>query len=158
MSRKWMSSFKVRSKHFSYSFVITETSLSSSSKMAGDKKQSHMKTGNGQHFWKFSIPANLWAKLVMQSQWKSEPSSSSANQWYELSRASSSSTYGRFSKVRVPRVTLNVGGVAADENYTMCGPSFHVCIFPNIYYYHRMTHWLKSNIHLTLAQLLHDVA
>merc|ERR1712013_953820 len=29
------------------------------------------------------------------------------------------------SVVRVPRVTLNVGGVAADENYTMCGPSFH---------------------------------
>jgi len=33
------------------------------------------------------------------------------------------------SVVRVPRVTLNVGGVAADENYTMCGPSFH----PNFY-------------------------
>jgi len=26
--------------------------------------------------------------------------------------------------VRVPRVTLNVGGSYADENYTMCGPSF----------------------------------
>merc|ERR1719510_340108 len=33
------------------------------------------------------------------------------------------------SVVRVPRVTLNVGGVASDENYTMCGPSFH----PNFY-------------------------
>ena len=28
----------------------------------------------------------------------------------------------------MPRVTLNVGGVAADENYTMCGPSFHVSV------------------------------
>ena len=43
-----MSSFKVRSKHFSYSFVITETSLSSSSKMAGENKQSNMKIGNFQ--------------------------------------------------------------------------------------------------------------
>ena len=25
-------------------------------------------------------------------------------------------------------MTLNVGGVAADENYTMCGPSFHVSV------------------------------
>jgi len=33
------------------------------------------------------------------------------------------------SVVRVPKVTLNVGGVAADENFTMCGPSFQ----PNFY-------------------------
>ena len=26
--------------------------------------------------------------------------------------------------VRVPRVTLNVGGAIGDENYTMSGPSF----------------------------------
>ena len=26
----------------------------------------------------------------------------------------------------LPQVTLNVGGVAADENFTMCGPSFQV--------------------------------
>ena len=42
------SSFKVRPKHFSYSFVITETSLSSSSKMAGENKQSNMKIRNFQ--------------------------------------------------------------------------------------------------------------
>ena len=34
------------------------------------------------------------------------------------------------SVVRVPKITLNVGGVAADENYTMCGPSFE----PNFYF------------------------
>jgi len=34
------------------------------------------------------------------------------------------------SVVRVPKITLNVGGVAADENYTMCGPSFQ----PNFYF------------------------
>lgn len=28
------------------------------------------------------------------------------------------------STVRVPKITLNVGGAAADENYTMCGPGF----------------------------------
>jgi len=33
------------------------------------------------------------------------------------------------SVVRVPKVVLNVGGVAGDENYTMCGPSFQ----PNFY-------------------------
>lgn len=33
------------------------------------------------------------------------------------------------SVVAVPKVTLNVGGVAADENFTMCGPSFQ----PNFY-------------------------
>ena len=34
------------------------------------------------------------------------------------------------SVVRVPKITLNVGGVAGDENYTMCGPSFQ----PNFYF------------------------
>jgi len=34
------------------------------------------------------------------------------------------------SVVRVPKVTLNVGGVSGDENYTMCGPSFE----PNFYF------------------------
>jgi len=34
------------------------------------------------------------------------------------------------SVVRVPKITLNVGGAAADENYTMCGPSFQ----PNFYF------------------------
>jgi len=29
-----------------------------------------------------------------------------------------------FCLVRVPKVTLNVGGAISDENYTMCGPSF----------------------------------
>jgi len=33
------------------------------------------------------------------------------------------------SVVRVPKVTLNVGGAVSDENYTMCGPSFQ----PNFY-------------------------
>merc|ERR1719427_268116 len=34
------------------------------------------------------------------------------------------------SVVRVPRITLNIGGVVGDENYTMCGPSFE----PNFYF------------------------
>ena len=34
------------------------------------------------------------------------------------------------SVVRVPKISLNVGGVVADENYTMCGPSFE----PNFYF------------------------
>ena len=34
------------------------------------------------------------------------------------------------SVVRVPKISLNVGGAVADENYTMCGPSFE----PNFYF------------------------
>ena len=41
------------------------------------------------------------------------------------------------SVVRVPKVSLNVGGALADENYTMCGPSFQ----PNFYLM-----WPRTNI------------
>ena len=66
----------------------------------------------------------------------------------------------RYSKVRVPRVTLNVGGVAADENYTMCGPSFHVSyrllskhiLLPSVDSLTQIQYSPHS------AQLLHDVA
>merc|ERR1719400_2708474 len=34
------------------------------------------------------------------------------------------------SVVRVPKISLNVGGAVGDENYTMCGPSFE----PNFYF------------------------
>ena len=49
------------------------------------------------------------------------------------------------SVVRVPKITLNVGGVAADENYTMCGPSFQ----PNFYFM-----WPKASIKKTDPTLL----
>jgi len=42
--------------------------------------------------------------------------------------------------VRVPRVTLNVGGALGDENYTMCGPSFD----PRFYFM-----WPGAVIHKT---------
>ena len=41
------------------------------------------------------------------------------------------------SVVRVPKISLNVGGSVADENYTMCGPSFE----PNFYFM-----WPRTNI------------
>merc|ERR1719220_2698189 len=41
------------------------------------------------------------------------------------------------SVVRVPKISLNVGGALADENYTMCGPSFE----PNFYFM-----WPRTNI------------
>ena len=41
------------------------------------------------------------------------------------------------SVVRVPRISLNVGGVTGDENYTMCGPAFE----PNFYFM-----WPRSSL------------
>lgn len=42
--------------------------------------------------------------------------------------------------VRVPRITLNVGGAIGDENYTMCGPSFD----PRFYFM-----WPGARMHKT---------
>jgi len=49
------------------------------------------------------------------------------------------------SVARVPKVTLNVGGVLGDENYTMCGPSFD----PNFYFM-----WPRANIFKTDSSVL----
>ncbi|XP_023321293.1 methylcrotonoyl-CoA carboxylase beta chain, mitochondrial [Eurytemora carolleeae] len=43
--------------------------------------------------------------------------------------------------VRVPKVTLNVGGAISDENYTMCGPSFD----PRFYFMWPGARLLKSD-------------
>ena len=44
------------------------------------------------------------------------------------------------SVVRVPKISVNIGGVVADENYTMCGPSFE----PNFYFL-----WPRANIQMS---------
>jgi len=45
------------------------------------------------------------------------------------------------SVVRVPRISLNVGGVLGDENYTMCGPAFE----PNFYFMWPRTSMLMAS-------------
>merc|ERR1712025_461599 len=44
------------------------------------------------------------------------------------------------SVVQVPKISVNIGGVVADENYTMCGPSFE----PNFYFL-----WPRANIQMS---------
>lgn len=46
------------------------------------------------------------------------------------------------SVVRVPKISLNIGGAIGDENYTMCGPSFE----PNFYFM-----WPRTNMLLSIA-------
>ena len=52
------------------------------------------------------------------------------------------------SVARVPKISVNVGGALADENYTMCGPSFE----PNFYFM-----WPKSHISLSSTSETQDV-
>ena len=148
-----MSSFKVRSKHFSYSFVITETSLSSSSKMAGENKQSNMKIRNFQ--FQQICGWNLWCSHNERAS-QVHPVPISGKNYHKLTQAHPMDITQRWGCLEWLSMLVELPLMKTTQCVDL--PSMWVYSQTYIYYCPQMNHWLKSNIHLTLAQLLHDVA
>ena len=138
-----MSSFKVRSKHFSYSFVITETSLSSSSKMAGENKQSNMKIGNFQ-FQQIS-GRKLWCSHNERASQVHPVPISGKN---KLTQADPMDVTQRWGCLE----WLSMLAELPLMKTTQCAdlPSMWVIVYSQSKYYcPQLTHLLKSNIHPT---------